>query len=135
MGNMKVLTLIFILSVFSTRRSSAGFAEERVAAAAVMSGDEPAVMSEDKTAVCKGTSCPMGCCPEPDWKCCPDQKYCASAEEFCPEPFNRKEILIIMNHLYQDCSEGTLCEGGCCERPNWHCCEDGRTCASHPDKC
>merc|ERR1740131_548707 len=128
---MKVLSsVLIILSLFTTRPSLAGMAEEKAGAAAVM--------SDDLTAVCEGTQCPMGCCPEPDWYCCVDNFYCASEKEFCPKntfKIPKKEMLITINHLYQDCSQGTLCEGGCCERPNWHCCDDGISCASHPEQC
>ena len=32
---------------------------------------------------CTGTDCPFGCCPEPDWYCCPDM-WCAATSAVCP---------------------------------------------------
>ena len=37
-----------------------------------------------RSAQCDGTICPSGCCPEPNWFCCPDNQYCASEPSNCP---------------------------------------------------
>merc|ERR1712073_121938 len=30
------------------------------------------------------TECPAGCCPEANWFCCPDNRYCAATADDCP---------------------------------------------------
>merc|ERR1711973_770909 len=40
-------------------------------------------LNEEKD--CNGTLCPGGCCPESDWICCKDERYCAQFEEDCPK--------------------------------------------------
>lgn len=44
-------------------------------------GDNPAPPPDNCPG---GVECPFGCCPEPDWFCCPDGFYCAPTEEDCP---------------------------------------------------
>merc|ERR1719216_531746 len=34
------------------------------------------------------TECPAGCCPEANWFCCPDNRYCAATADDCPAKKN-----------------------------------------------
>merc|ERR1719337_742765 len=34
------------------------------------------------------TECPAGCCPEANWFCCPDNRYCAATADDCPSKKN-----------------------------------------------
>merc|ERR1712080_751902 len=69
-----------------------------------------------------GTECPGGCCPEPNWYCCPDGMYCAATAADCP--FVAAKQTLIKMAAKKDCPGGTECPGGCCPEPNWYCCPD-----------
>merc|ERR1711981_1369688 len=78
------------------------------------------------------TSCPAGCCPEANWFCCPDNRYCAETADNCPSyfPFS------LVKPLKGDCGpDETECPAGCCPEVNWFCCPDNRYCAATADDC
>ena len=54
--------------------------------AACVTAADLAPLGGGRSAQCDGTVCPSGCCPEPDWICCPNTQYCASKPENCPPP-------------------------------------------------
>merc|ERR1712061_65917 len=62
-----------------------------------------------------GTECPGGCCPEPNWYCCPDGMYCAATAADCP--FVAAKQTLIKMAAKKDCPGGTECPGGCCPSP------------------
>merc|ERR1719216_783285 len=105
------------------------------------------------------TECPAGCCPEANWFCCPDNRYCAATADDCPS--------IKLPNLLPKKKMGPVCEGcpkqvvkkttcgpdetecpkttcgpdetecpaGCCPEANWFCCPDNRYCAATADDC
>ena len=89
----------------------------------------------NRSAQCDGTICPSGCCPEPDWFCCPNTQYCASKPENCPPG----EIMLMAMTKEKKC-EGSLCPGWgpdeCCNDPDYtYCCPDGPFCAPTAQDC
>merc|ERR1712080_240814 len=40
-----------------------------------------------------GTECPGGCCPEPNWYCCPDGMYCAATAADCPFVASKQTLI------------------------------------------
>ena len=38
------------------------------------------------------TECPAGCCPEANWFCCPDNRYCAATADDCPAKNSFKHL-------------------------------------------
>merc|ERR1711981_413700 len=78
------------------------------------------------------TSCPAGCCPEANWFCCPDNRYCAETADNCPSyfPFS------LVKPLKGDCGpDETECPAGCCPEANWFCCDDNKHCAATEKDC
>merc|ERR1712156_1193611 len=81
------------------------------------------------------TSCPAGCCPEANWFCCPDNRYCAATAADCPAkklPTIPRKLNIIKTTCGPDETE---CPAGCCPEANWFCCPDNRYCAATADDC
>ena len=89
--------------------------------------------------------CPWGCCPEPNWVCCPCSWaliQCAPTLYHCdclsqPEEGSRSAQLLDMSKTNNQCgTEETKCPKGCCPVPpelNWFCCDD--YCAATPADC
>ena len=80
------------------------------------------------------TNCPGGCCPMPDWYCCPDASYCAATAADCPFEA-RKAQLMKMAKIKQCDPDETSCPGGCCPWTNWYCCPDAYYCAATAADC
>merc|ERR1712032_769166 len=88
------------------------------------------------------TDCPGGCCPMPNWFCCPDATYCAATAAECPGQGafeERKAPLVKMAKIKQCGPEETNClatgGGGCCPEANWFCCDDVTVCAPTAADC
>merc|ERR1712055_1183632 len=78
------------------------------------------------------TSCPAGCCPEPNWYCCPDATYCAATAADCP--FEAKKTQLMELAKSSQC-DGVLCpNGACCGYPEGACCSNN-WCVPNPDEC
>merc|ERR1712214_6343 len=81
------------------------------------------------------TECSAGCCPEANWFCCPDNRYCAATADDCPA----KKLPTIprkLNVIKTTCGpDETECPAGCCPEANWFCCPDNRYCAATADDC
>merc|ERR1711879_649038 len=81
------------------------------------------------------TECPAGCCPEANWFCCPDNRYCAATADDCPAkkfPTLPKKLSVVKTTCGPDETE---CPAGCCPEANWFCCPDNRYCAATADDC
>merc|ERR1712032_175895 len=79
------------------------------------------------------TDCPGGCCPMPNWFCCPDATYCAATAADCP--FEAGKTRLIKLAKSKQCPpETTDCPMGCCPMPNWYCCPSG-FCAETAAEC
>merc|ERR1711990_963957 len=68
------------------------------------------------------TDCPGGCCPMPNWYCCPSG-FCAETAAECPGQGafeERKAPLVKMAKIKQCGPEETTCPGGCCPELNWY---------------
>ena len=54
--------------------------------APLAASQNPGGEDDDETAVrCDGVVCEFGCCENPGWVCCEDNKdYCAPTQERCP---------------------------------------------------
>merc|ERR1712192_170754 len=89
-------------------------------------------MAKSKQCGSGETSCPAGCCPEANWYCCPDNKYCAATAADCPF-VAMKEKLVKMAAKKQ--CQGTECPAGCCPEVNWYCCPDNMYCAATAADC
>merc|ERR1711936_122384 len=55
-------------------------------------GDLYVCPNMDGTCDMQSTCCPSGCCPEPNWFCCPDY-YCAATPVDCAFASKRHELL------------------------------------------
>ena len=53
------------------------------------------------------TECPGGCCPVPNWFCCPDNIYCAVTDADCPV-HRLNAIKLATENVAKQC-EGTQC--------------------------
>merc|ERR1719369_1103388 len=80
------------------------------------------------------TECPAGCCPEANWYCCPDGMYCAATAADCPF-VNSKEKVMKMPAKKTCPPDQTECPGGCCPEANWYCCPDNKYCADTAADC
>ena len=80
------------------------------------------------------TECPAGCCPEANWFCCPDNRYCAATADDCPA-IKLPSLLLKKVAKTEDCPSGVECPSGCCPYTGWYCCPDNRNCAATPDDC
>lgn len=90
-------------------------------------------VSEEKAAAgapCTGTVCPAGCCPEPNYVCCPNGKDCAKTEELCSS-----KVATLQTHKTDAPCLGTICPSGCCPEAGWFCCADGLSCAVQEADC
>merc|ERR1712110_952514 len=75
------------------------------------------------------TECPAGCCPEANWFCCPDNRYCAATADDCPAI--KLPSLLPKKVVKTTCGpDETECPAGCCPEANWFCCPDNRYCAA-----
>merc|ERR1712109_210090 len=66
-----------------------------------------------------------GCCPEPNWICCPDPDptNCAATWEDCP--FEARRIKLVKLAKDNQCGpDDTECPFGCCPNPYTYCCPD-----------
>merc|ERR1711878_250298 len=80
------------------------------------------------------TECPAGCCPEANWFCCPDNRYCAATADDCPAI--KLPSLLPKKVVKTTCGpDETECPAGCCPEANWFCCPDNRYCAATADDC
>merc|ERR1712241_1313266 len=79
------------------------------------------------------TECPTGCCPNPNWICCPDSEYCAGHAESCPTVSAKEKLTKMAAPKCGD--DETECPGGCCPEANWTCCPDGQYCAATAADC
>ena len=76
-----------------------------------------------------------GCCPEPNWICCPDPDptNCAATWEDCP--FEAKRIKLVKLAKDNQCGpDDTECPFGCCPNPYTYCCPD-MDCATSAEWC
>ena len=76
-----------------------------------------------------------GCCPEPNWICCPDPDptNCAATWEDCP--FEAKRIKLVNLAKDNQCGpDDTECPFGCCPNPYTYCCPD-MDCATSAEWC
>merc|ERR1712083_67147 len=81
------------------------------------------------------TECPAGCCPEANWFCCPDNRYCAATADDCPAkkfPTLPKKLSVVKTTCGPDETE---CPAGCCPEANWFCCSDNEYCAATEADC
>merc|ERR1712061_949458 len=82
------------------------------------------------------TECPAGCCPEANWFCCPDNRYCAATADDCPAirlpNLLPKKLSVVKTTCGPDETE---CPAGCCPEANWFCCPDNMYCAATADDC
>ena len=72
------------------------------------------------------TLCPAGCCPSPNWHCCP-LRDCAPTASECPDA--AKRVSLVKMAMSKQCDPDEIqCPGGCCPvGPNWEysfCCPD-----------
>merc|ERR1712179_356968 len=65
------------------------------------------------------TECPAGCCPEANWFCCPDNRYCAATADDCPS-IRLPNLLKKVSFVKTTCGpDETECPAGCCPEANW----------------
>ena len=79
--------------------------------------------------------CPMGCCPEENGYCCPDDIFCAATASDCPFVAKREKLMKMAGKKQCGPNE-TACPDGCCPFANWYCCPgDHIYCAATPADC
>merc|ERR1712099_224509 len=81
------------------------------------------------------TECPAGCCPEANWFCCPDNRYCAATANDCPAVKKVKAVRTRIVKTRCDPETETECPAGCCPEVDWFCCADNRHCAATEENC
>ena len=85
------------------------------------------------------TACPGGCCPMPNYVCCPCPTMygCAATFEDCDcLSEDRKSAQLMEMAKNNRCGpDETFCHTACCPHPNWFCCDDVNFCAPTAADC
>merc|ERR1712088_257871 len=81
-----------------------------ISVASLASGQPMSLMAKSKQCGPDETFCPAGCCPEPNWFCCPDlmSPGCAPTASECP--FVAKRVSLVKMAKAE--SPSSACPGG-----------------------